>query len=914
MEESETATAPEAEPITAAIAPTSGSANTANTNQHDLGLDAPYTGAAGQTRFENVHLILTSGVCSSVPVCRVVNTQTHPELRDRAVAGTLHRLGDGRELALPFVFHDPEARKFALVLPAALAHTELKEWARLMDAIADDTQHPVPMYVRDSTTVIGWLALRCFMNADADVSAASPRATEAMFAELADREQLLARRERDLVEQERALTRMADLLTVRESEVLRHEDQIETARVDLELREQEMLEQQRARHEAVPLLGGTSWTPVGVVNTPPPEQTEEAVEALAAAGGAGATSGSRPPPLPGLRFRSAPPPLPLRSRLQQRPPPLAGVRSTSSTASDAELAVPDSELPARQVPSVPPPLPHAPPSARSARSESEVPPPATPRDAQPEVAPPPHFRELRVGQMTAKLVDDELWLFAHIDEQRSAAYRQGIELYVQYVELEGYPVVLLSAVHQSHEAQALRTALDGYSHGDQRVLEHLSRSFRARIALYVGGLYLDTTTVASLREGVAQAISERLSLLPSERPTLISTAEALARVQHDPPSLTNDDLPFGPARREASTTATVQAAVEQLSSWLRPEKLAEATLTYCVPRNVIDATLRRVLRAAVAFGIALPEDLVQRAVEHRAARDVPSMLRTQLAGFKHRVEQGENDLGATATRKNWEQLLALAAEHEVEVDDATRSLVIAPPTRPSQRPPSTRPPRPLQMLSSNDLRARLKNPPERLEAIRELCVRGHAASLELVLGALHTLNALELPPAVACLLAFGDAAGDGLIAALQAPDPRLRQLAALALGRLKLRRALLPLLKQLEVEASDIHPELSRALGDFGPAAVRPLARAHALATGDQSERLIAAMAHVANHGAAKEVERLENDADGSVAQAARRAMAKRSRLEWEDLAVREQRSLGEGQAPAQLSQAFYAELTKVAI
>jgi hypothetical protein len=42
--------------------------------------------------------------------------------------------------------------------------------------------------------------------------------------------------------------------------------------------------------------------------------------------------------------------------------------------------------------------------------------------------------------------------------------------------------------------------------------------------------------------------------------------------------------------------------------------------------------------------------------------------------------------------------------------------------------------------------------------------------------------------------------------------------------------------------------------------------------------------------------------------------MAKRSKIEWEDLAVREQRSLGEAEPAAQLSQGFYAELAKVAI
>ncbi|MET0385318.1 MAG: HEAT repeat domain-containing protein, partial [Polyangiales bacterium] len=211
-----------------------------------------------------------------------------------------------------------------------------------------------------------------------------------------------------------------------------------------------------------------------------------------------------------------------------------------------------------------------------------------------------------------------------------------------------------------------------------------------------------------------------------------------------------------------------------------------------------------------------------------------------------------------------------------------------------------------------ELRARMQQHDDRLEALRELCIRGHAPSLELVTRALYSLEPEELASGVAGVLFFGEAAGDGMIAALQAPEPALRQLAALALGRLKLRRAVLPLLKQLDTETSEIHPELARALGEFGPAAVRPLT--HAIAAGGPFERFIAALAHAANRGAAKEVERLENDADPTVAQAARKAMARRSRLEWEDLAVREQRSLGESNGPAQLSQAFYAELAKVAI
>ena len=52
-----------------------------------------------------------------------------------------------RELALSFVYHDPDARKFALVVPTALAHLELGV-SKLMAEIAEDTLHSVPAYVK----------------------------------------------------------------------------------------------------------------------------------------------------------------------------------------------------------------------------------------------------------------------------------------------------------------------------------------------------------------------------------------------------------------------------------------------------------------------------------------------------------------------------------------------------------------------------------------------------------------------------------------------------------------------------------------------------------------------------------------------------------------------------------------------
>jgi hypothetical protein len=880
-------------------------------------VDPPYVGQPGQTRFESVHLVNSDGSLRTLSVCRAVNTKTHPELKLRALAGLLHRLDDGRELALSFVYHDPDARKFALVLPAVLAHTELKEWSRLMAEVAEDTRHPVPRYVRDATTVVGAAALDQYALAPVEEPDNEAIAAEGNGSDGSDRsadsehERLLVQRERELAEQERALIRMAEGLTSREGDLNRLQDQLDTARVDLELREAEMADHRhdglrsdreprsradrdsRVRADREPRSRDSdagrnagSWTEVGVAASHDDDATvvtEMPHDAFVANDGLSGGSRSQPPPLPLRTSRTGPPPLPWRTRAS--PPPLSPRRDPEDVRRLVTRA------------SEPPPLPRHTPSG------------PIDKDPEPEVLPPAYFGGQRVGQMAIKLVADELWLFVHIEEERAAAFRRGVDLMLQYVEIEDYPVLVLSLVSQSQEPHAIRLALDGHSEPDLRVLEHLSRSFRARVALYIGGLYCETLTVATLREGVAQAMADKLAELPKER-TALSSADAMVRVLHAPPPLWNDDLPFGPARREASTTAAVLAAVEQLTSWLRPEKLAEATLTYCVPRNVIEATNRRVLRAAVVFGIALPDELLKLAVDYRTSSDEQSLVRDQIQAFKQRIEQGENDLGASATRKNWDKLFVLAAAREVVVDDATRTLASA--EQASVRPDATRAQRPLEALPPADLKARLLIEADRLEAIRELCVRGHASSIDLVLGVLDQVPIPELPRAIAYLLLFGEAAGDGLIAALSGANQALRQVAALALGRMKLRRALLPLLQQLEAEETPAYAEVARAFGDFGPASLRMLVRAIPGAT--RPDRLVLALAHLANHGSAKDVEKLENDPDSNIAHAARKAMAKRSRMEWEDLAVRGQRTLGDSDPAALLSQAFYAEVVKVAI
>jgi HEAT repeat protein len=230
----------------------------------------------------------------------------------------------------------------------------------------------------------------------------------------------------------------------------------------------------------------------------------------------------------------------------------------------------------------------------------------------------------------------------------------------------------------------------------------------------------------------------------------------------------------------------------------------------------------------------------------------------------------------------------------------------------AMEPPPARPRAELADADADALRLKLRDPAERLGAIRELCLRGHPAAMEELFQVLPELPSSELAVAVAQLLSFGEAVGDRLILCLSAPSQELRQAAALGLGRLKLRRALAPLLRQLDQESTECWTEIARSLGEFGPSALRTVARA--VQGARNPERFVQALAHLANHGSARDVEILENDPDMGLADAARRAMARRSRMEWEDLAIREGRTLTENTAPARFSKVFYAEVAKVDI
>jgi hypothetical protein len=449
-----------------------------------------------------------------------------------------------------------------------------------------------------------------------------------------------------------------------------------------------------------------------------------------------------------------------------------------------------------------------------------------------------------------------------------------------------------------------RTARAAFDAADPRcdaLLSRLERSYRARLAFYVDGELRDVQSASALRESVVRAVREHIA-----SQSISATDEPVAeRVLASPPPARDDGIPFTSGRVQIRGTADVFAAVQALETWTEPERLQLAVLRYSVPRHVVEASTRRVLRSAHAYGIALSPRLMEQAVKFAVSSSSEALVRDQLGAFRKRIERGDNDLDAAGTLQNWKRLFSLAESLGVEVGSEARMLADAAAADAGMRPLSSMlPPR------ADLLQEALADPQRRLGAIHEAAREGHVAAIGPICEALEEFSPEEVAQAVASLLAFGERAGDGLISGLGARSQFVRHACALALGRLRLRRALPPLVRQLQSEPTDSYGEVARAIGELGAPAVESLAAAFASAT--RPERLMLALAHAANHGAAQEVESLESSSNEALASAARQAAARRARMAEEDRAVRGGGSPRDNSPETLFSQAFYARLGDV--
>jgi hypothetical protein len=955
--------------------------------------EAPYQGRAGATRTENVHVPLPGGTLRAIPVARVVNAATDPHLRDAALAGTLHRVDGGTELAIPFVLHDPALRKLAIVLPEALRHEQLRERARFLAQVADDPSAPVPAYVADATVVVGPAQLAAYL---AQPSAGARRAAdeaeivqkrkevgaaqqeliarEDALAEreqavaqreqgfvqreqtLAGREQAVVQREQALVQREQRMRERAEDVTRREDELTIRAEETEAASRELAAREQELV----SRLEALAEREASLQTRTAEHERP----REQPVHSPAAAAIARPSVSSRPPPSlvvspvvsPAAVAALSPARMPVVEPLGDDVASLDDV-SPADDADDDEIEELDELEPIRTNPGVEPVV--ATPTSDDRVSiegdaveeivddddvEEEVDDDdieAAPDDAVEETAEVEPDETLIASQRELAAASDEMpgvatgivpapglapgvEMVALLDEgltlhvslgDREDAFAGEAELLVQLAVVEGCPVVVLALVDGSGARPFVRrAAIDPRSPDGRRILELLRRRFEARTVFFGASQELVRQgRVAGPRELNAARTLDRVSRLRGEPG--VDVATAVERVLASPPPI-GEPSPFSgeDERGRLATTAQIARALAELAEWASPEKMDHALLVLSVPRDTIDATFVRVLERAVEHGLALPASLGDRALGAGIADDAGALVARQIDAFRRTLTRPDRGgLDAESIAANWEKLLAAAADAEVAIDSEThdmawRAIREVRGEQTGSMPGGALDPARIAEMGNPELVMLLEHPRHRRVAALALADRGDPELADALCKAVRKMPRAEVVRVVPRITRLGDEAGDALIDGLNSRKTFARQAFALALGHLKLRRAVVPLLHLIGSETTDVWREVARIYGTFGNASFRTLSQKLHDPKAPE-ERYVLTLAHLANHGCAKQVEALAKDSDKRVAAMATRALGMRDDARRQHESVSGARPLENDDGVLAFSRRFVQEL-----
>ena len=902
-----------------------------------------YEGRAGRTRRELVHFMTRDGISKSASVTRVVNLASDPQLREPLLGATLHRSEGAEDLAIAVVVHDPEARRVVISLPETIGHHELAERARWLAQLGEDRESPVPRYVQEPRVAIGAAQLRALLAEPTATIGA--RQLEQREEQLAKREELVAQREQRLRERAEQITRQEDEIREKAEEneagqrdLLMRESELESRVLALVDRERTLAERERALSEREKSAAGLLVAPL--LEIPREPISEEGTSPRTQ------TPSQAPPPRvlsvppPSLLRGTLAPPAPIAAIVSEEEPPeeveeledlepvstSPGLKSHGSgrfatplpepeaaevrdsqiveqvpteaveeivEEEDLEEEVDDAMLSTREdvtglhpapVGSVRPP--HEPGSPGDAASELSGPRTAIASlEARGDDRVPLEVRGRELGWRLGEGIE----LFARVDAERVAELGSPIELdvLVQLPTADAAPelrALVLVTLLDAERVRLARAALDPRDPSDRPLLEAMRRKLEARVVLHDGASQLAETHVAAPRELNVARILERCARLRQDGPL---PPDAWARAAAFEVSLPDGHVLLGESLERASDAAALRAVIHELSEAIATERLDDAIVHLSVPKDGVDATVARAIERAVANGLALPSLLTERAVATGLATDAGELVSRQIAAFRVTAQAEGSGLSPEAIAENWERLLAGATDNEIALDTETHDLAHSAIRRVRGSSPSAPvggevDPARIAEAGIPELLLMLDHPRFRCAAAVSLAERAGAEHVEALCKAVRKMPRQEVVRAVPAIAKIGEEAGDALIDGLSAKKTFVRHAFSLALGHLKLRRAVVPLLLVLREEQSDVWKDIARVIGTFGNASLRAITRQSGDAKTD--ERTTRALAHLANHGCEEALVQMTKEGDARLARLAVHALAERqSAREWEE-------------------------------
>lgn len=353
-------------------------------------------------------------------------------------------------------------------------------------------------------------------------------------------------------------------------------------------------------------------------------------------------------------------------------------------------------------------------------------------------------------------------------------------------------------------------------------------------------------------------------------------------------------------------------ALDHLDRVSRKDSLSRLLEVDGLPMGEYDAVRRRVLQGSLDHGLVAPRRFWRRVVASGLARDYADYVE-QLARNRAEHQGEEGDLDPEQARAVWEDILDLCRRKDIAVPEPVRVALDLPEDALERHKSPSRFSAAGEIRSTGDdeaLGAKLRDPRNRLKAATEV-LQGRVGGGEIgaVFDALDEFDTDELLAILPDLSELGPRATPGLVAKLQADRREIRQAAVILLGMSLDPDALEPLADLLVREQSNVWLDVARALGAFGPVALRRLCQilrreadspreqqsvarvARALAEIALSDTDVGVGAHRPGHDA---VAALADAGDPRVSAAARQALATLTDVRESGAAIRGELPLAE--------------------
>lgn len=274
--------------------------------------------------------------------------------------------------------------------------------------------------------------------------------------------------------------------------------------------------------------------------------------------------------------------------------------------------------------------------------------------------------------------------------------------------------------------------------------------------------------------------------------------------------------------------AEASAALDHLDRVSTKPSLARLLEIEGMPMTEYDALRRRVLEGSLTHGLVAPRRFWRRVVASGLVPDLETYAQ-MLCEARAEFEGEEGDLEPAAARAAWEAIGELCSRKDLPLPAALRTaLGLADAESPVAPPPVAAPanPGPAAVLPPpppSGVEPALHDPSQRLKIAAEVLQGKRAGDLEDVFAALDEFDNDELLALLPDLNEMGPQVVPHLLDWLSSPRRELRQAAAILLGLAQDSTALEPLAERLVVEESTMWADVARALGSFGPTALRRL-------------------------------------------------------------------------------------------